>query len=107
MEIKTCGDLQLLTLKKLQEQFGTKVGDTLYKHSRGIDDRPLVYEHERKSVSAEVNYGIRFKDNNEADFFFKQLCEEVHSRLTEIKMKGKCITLKLMVSFTKYNVNSL
>lgn len=51
----------------------------------------------RKSVSAEVNYGIRFKDDQEFDKFLHQLCTEVHSRLTEISAKGKTITLKYMV----------
>lgn len=97
MDIKTCGDLQQMDQSKLQHEFGSKVGKTLHQHCRGIDDRPLVYEHERKSVSSEVNYGIRFKDNIEAEKFIKQLTEEVHTRLTEVKMKGKSITLKLMV----------
>lgn len=51
----------------------------------------------RKSVSAEVNYGIRFKDDQELDNFLHQLCAEVHSRLMEVSAKGKTITLKMMV----------
>lgn len=96
--VQSCGDLQAMTLVQLQTEFGNKIGEALYKHCRGLDDRQLVYEHERKSVSAEVNYGIRFTNNIEAETFLKQLAGEVHSRLLEVKMKGKCITLKLMVS---------
>lgn len=51
----------------------------------------------RKSVSAEVNYGIRFNEYSELEKFLIQLCGEVHSRLQKIKRKGKCITLKIMV----------
>lgn len=51
----------------------------------------------RKSVSAEVNYGIRFTEMYELDNFLRQLCTEVHSRLKEIDSKGKTITLKYMV----------
>lgn len=51
----------------------------------------------RKSVSAEVNYGIRFVVESEFDAFLQQLCTEVHSRLTEIRHRGKTVTLKLMV----------
>lgn len=51
----------------------------------------------RKSVSSEVNYGIRFKEEHELDSFLNQLCAEVHSRLMEISAKGKTITLKYMV----------
>lgn len=97
MGIKTCRDLQIIGLSKLQQEFGNKIGKTLYHHCRGIDERPLVYKHERKSVSSEVNYGIRFKDNVEAEKFIKQLVQEVHTRLIQVNMQGKCITLKLMV----------
>lgn len=51
----------------------------------------------RKSVSAEVNYGIRFTEEHELDSFLHQLCAEVQSRLNEISAKGKTITLKYMV----------
>lgn len=51
----------------------------------------------RKSVSAEVNYGIRFTEEHELDNFLHQLCAEVRSRLNEITAKGKTITLKYMV----------
>jgi DNA repair protein REV1 len=48
-------------------------------------------------VSAEVNYGIRFTTQEEAAVFLKQLAGEVSSRLRKVRMKGRCITLKLMV----------
>lgn len=48
-------------------------------------------------MSAEVNYGIRFARESEFDAFLDQLCAEVHSRLAEIRQRGKAITLKLMV----------
>ncbi|KAL5291389.1 REV1 family protein [Megaselia abdita] len=94
---KTCGDLQTVSLYKIQAEFGKKFGETLHQFCRGIDNRPLVYGQIRKSVSAEVNYGIRFKENAECETFLKQLCVEVHARLMDIKRKGKCITLKVMV----------
>lgn len=51
----------------------------------------------RKSVSAEVNYGIRFTKDEDLNNFLHQLCTEVQSRLMEISSKGKTITLKYMV----------
>lgn len=92
---KTCGDLQKVSLHKIQTELGKKFGETLYQFCRGIDHRPLVYGQVRKSVSAEVNYGIRFTENGECETFLKQLCVEVHTRLMDIKRKGKCITLKV------------
>ena len=57
---ETCGDLQGVSLSALQKEFGPKTGQALYSYCRGIDDRPIKVERERKSVSAEINYGIRF-----------------------------------------------
>ncbi|XP_073836578.1 rev1 DNA directed polymerase isoform X2 [Musca autumnalis] len=93
----TCGDLQKVSLVRIQVLVGKKFGETLYQFCRGQDQRGLTYGQIRKSVSAEVNYGIRFKTYEELETFLKQLCEEVHRRLLNIKRKTKCITLKLMV----------
>lgn len=60
---------------------------------------------QRKSVSAEVNYGIRFTCQNDAHKFISELAAEVENRLVAIKMKGKCITLKLKVSYWKLTEN--
>uniref|UniRef100_A0A8C3TBJ2 DNA repair protein REV1 n=1 Tax=Chelydra serpentina TaxID=8475 RepID=A0A8C3TBJ2_CHESE len=95
--IKTCGDLQYLTMSKLQKEFGPKTGQMLYRFCRGLDDRPVRMEKERKSVSAEINYGIRFTQPKEADAFLLSLSEEIQHRLEAAGMKGKRLTLKIMV----------
>lgn len=64
---------------------------------RGIDNSKLNLEHIRKSVSAEVNYGIRFECNQDAIDFLTKLSEEVCSRLKKANARGRCITLKLLV----------
>lgn len=60
MGVRSCGDLQQVSLSHLQKKFGPRTGQTLFRFSRGLDDRPVRYEKERKSVSAEMNYNIRF-----------------------------------------------
>lgn len=62
LEVENCGQLQRRSLQALQKEFGPKTGQTLYNFCRGIDDRQIKLEKERKSVSAEINYGIRFKE---------------------------------------------
>uniref|UniRef100_A0A1A9V359 DNA repair protein REV1 n=1 Tax=Glossina austeni TaxID=7395 RepID=A0A1A9V359_GLOAU len=96
-ELTNCGDLQKCSLSRLKELVGKKLGETLYQFCRGIDPRPLAFEQIRKSISAEVNYGIRFKKYAELEIFLKQLSEEVTKRLKDIKRKTKCLTLKLMI----------
>lgn len=62
LELETCQDLRKISLSALQKDFGAKTGQMLYHYCRGIDERPVQAEHERKSVSAEINYGIRFTE---------------------------------------------
>ncbi|CAD0197901.1 unnamed protein product [Chrysodeixis includens] len=93
----TCGSLQSLSLASLKSQLGNKTGAQLFDQCRGRDQHPLSFLTVRKSVSAEVNYGIRFENSNQCIDFLKQLSAEVHSRMQQFKVVGKCITLKLMV----------
>lgn len=97
MNVHTCEDLQKVSLSVLQKEFGKKIGEQLHKMCRGLDDTKLNLEHIRKSVSAEVNYGIRFRNNDDAVDFLSKLSTEVCDRLTAVRAKGRCITLKLMV----------
>ncbi|XP_069060491.1 DNA repair protein REV1 [Pleurodeles waltl] len=97
LNVKTCGDLQNITMTKLQKEFGPKTGQTLYRFCRGLDDRPIQAEKERKSVSAEINYGIRFTEPKEAESFLFNLSEEIQRRLEAAGMKGQKLTLKVMV----------
>jgi DNA repair protein REV1 len=97
LNVNLCGDLQAKPLSWLQSEFGPKTGRSLYHNCRGIDDRPLKIVRERKSLSAEINYGIRFKQESDADEFMKNLGVEVQSRLNAACVKGKQITLKVKV----------
>lgn len=47
LNLKTCSDLQQLTLTNLQKDFGKKLGETLHQYCRGIDNKPLVYDQVR------------------------------------------------------------
>lgn len=44
LSMKTCADLQHVSLIKLQQEFGKKMGETLYQYCRGIDNKPLSYD---------------------------------------------------------------
>lgn len=92
-----CGSLQQMSLASLKCHLGVKTGIQLFDQCRGRDVNPLTFQTIRKSVSAEVNYGIRFENIDQCYDFLKQLSAEVHSRMLQFKVMGKCITLKLMV----------
>ncbi|XP_077969166.1 DNA repair protein REV1-like isoform X2 [Styela clava] len=97
MGLSTCGDLQNHPIIDLQKEFGGKTGQKLHDMSCGIDKKEVQIEKERKSVSAEVNYGIRLSGNEEAKTFLHNLSQEVTNRLKSAGMRGRRITLKLMV----------
>ncbi|XP_076645925.1 rev1 DNA directed polymerase [Halictus rubicundus] len=97
MNVRTCADLQTVPSSTLQKEFGKKMGEVLYNMCRGVDHSKLNLEHIRKSVSAEVNYGIRFESNEDAIEFLKKLSVEVSSRLKNANARGRCITLKLLI----------
>ncbi|XP_037645906.1 DNA repair protein REV1 isoform X2 [Sebastes umbrosus] len=97
MGVRSCGDLQQVSLSQLQKKFGPRTGQTLFRFCRGLDDRPVRYEKERKSVSAEMNYNIRFTRVDEAESFLTNLSMEVQKRLQEAGLRGRRVTLKVMV----------
>ena len=53
--ITTCGEMQRLSRLELQQHFG-KFGIELYDLCRGIDDRPVEPDRERKSLSTEETF---------------------------------------------------
>ena len=73
----------------------------LYNSCRGYPsaDEELNFDQERKSVSSEVNYGIRFNNMEECRKFVIQLSEEVCKRLEDISpnLMARALTVKLMV----------
>uniref|UniRef100_A0A665WWJ2 DNA repair protein REV1 n=1 Tax=Echeneis naucrates TaxID=173247 RepID=A0A665WWJ2_ECHNA len=97
MGVRSCGDLQQVSLSHLQKKFGPRTGQTLFRFCRGLDDRPVRYEKQRKSVSAEMNYNIRFTRIDEAECFLTNLSMEVQRRLQEAGVRGRRVTLKVMV----------
>ncbi|XP_045563500.1 DNA repair protein REV1 isoform X1 [Salmo salar] len=95
--VRSCGDLQQVSLQRLQKEFGPRTGQTLFRFCRGLDDRPVRSEKERKSVSAEMNYNIRFTQVDEAESFLTNLSIEVQKRLQGAGLRGRRLTLKVMV----------
>ena len=96
--VQTVKDLRAFTCDGLQRHLGTKVGETVYNFARGIDDRPLAAIQPRKSVGAEVNWGIRFEHDDQVAKFLADLAAEVAKRLHDAGAYGRTITLKVRCS---------
>ncbi|KAK9053446.1 hypothetical protein SSX86_030080 [Deinandra increscens subsp. villosa] len=93
--VKTCGELRMISKESLQKDFGPKTSDMLWNHCRGIDNRLVGIIQESKSVGAEVNWGVRFKDSKDSQVFLLSLCKEVSLRLHGCGARGRTFTLKL------------
>ncbi|KAK9810528.1 hypothetical protein WJX72_012236 [[Myrmecia] bisecta] len=79
----------------LQRELGTKSGSMLWNFAHGRDDRPVDPPKARKSVGAEVNWGIRFGSDADSDKFLDELAGEVAARMAAAGVRGRSITLKL------------
>ncbi len=94
--VKYVKDVRGLSKEKLVSILGPKTGEKIWEYSRGIDRVEVGSQVERKSVSTEVNWGIRFENQAQADAFIHSLCGELHRRLLEQRVKGRQLTVKIM-----------
>ena len=94
--VKYVKDIRSLTKERLTTALGPKTGEKLWDYARGIDRSEVGEQVVRKSVSAEVNWGIRFVTQQQAEDFVQSLCDELNKRLVEQRVKGRQITMKIM-----------
>ncbi|KAI4194673.1 MAG: hypothetical protein LQ350_007636 [Teloschistes chrysophthalmus] len=94
--IKYVKDVREVTRERLMTTLGPKTGEKIWDYSRGIDRVDVGDQVIRKSVSAEVNWGIRFVTQEQADEFVQSMCEELHKRLMNERVKGRQLTMKIM-----------
>ena len=78
----------------LQQIFG-KNGAELAQHARGIDDRPVVTEHEVKSISQEVTFDRDVSDLARLKETLRNLSTQVAFRLRKSEFCAGTIRLKL------------
>ena len=89
-------DIRDVPRERLASALGPKTSEKLADYSRGIDRTEVGEQPPRKSVSAEVNWGIRFISQEEAEEFVYNLCKELEKRLLSEQVKGKHLTMKIM-----------
>ncbi len=82
MNIKTCEDLQAVPRHQLIQYFG-KMGDHLFDFCRGIDEREVETEFERKSLSTERTFNRDLVIMEEIKPFFSEMVAEVIESLED------------------------
>ncbi|KAL7945913.1 hypothetical protein V8C42DRAFT_321929 [Trichoderma barbatum] len=94
--VKLVKDIRDIPKDRLITILGPKTADKLHDYARGIDRMEVGEQPPRKSVSAEVSWGIRFINQAEAEEFVYNLCKELEKRLVNEQVKGKHLTVKIM-----------
>lgn len=86
--------LRAQTLAFLTRTFG-KSGKAYYDFARGIDDRPVITERVRKSISCEETYLEDIYDPSQVGAELKALISDLSLRVDAKKFEGLTLTLKV------------
>ena len=86
--------LRQRTLQELTDEFG-KSGVIYYNFARGIDDRPVSPERERKSVGCEETFDHDVSDYREMESLLMLLIQDLSGRLARRNFMGHTLTLKV------------
>lgn len=95
--IHTGADLKMWDLVALVRNFG-KAGVFFYDIVRGIDDRPVEVDQERKSIGTELTYDKDLTTSFEVIAELYNLEKELMERIEHSETTGRTITLKIKFS---------
>ncbi len=92
--IRTIGDIAKWPESELIRLFGEN-GRDLARHSKGIDDRPIVTERETKSISQEITFSRDVRDDKVLQKTLHEMSAEVGKQLRKNNLAGKTVKLKI------------
>ena len=92
--IHTVGDIARWPESELARLFGEN-GRELWQHAHGIDSRPIVTEHETKSISQETTFTRDVRDDSALEKTLRELAAEVARHLHEEDLAGATVKLKI------------
>ncbi len=92
--IRTIGQLAALGESDLIALFGEN-GREMAHHAKGLDERPVVSEHEIKSISQETTFARDVRDDKVLESTLKELTAQVGKNLRREALAGKTVKLKL------------
>lgn len=92
--IQTIGDIASWPEAELVRLFGEN-GRDMARHARGQDDRPVLTEHEIKSISQEVTFSRDVRDDRSIEKTLTDLSAQVGRRLRKYNLAGSTVKLKI------------
>ena len=98
--IKSGEDIRRVSLHDLQAMIGKSAGKQLHEFAHGIDNRKWDPRPVRKSISAQISWGVRLSSNTEACDFIRRLSSQVSNRLkrTGHAKGGRRVGLKVWIA---------
>ena len=92
--IHTGADLKRFSERDLVRLFG-KAGATYYQNARGVDDRAVEPDRERKSIGAETTFLEDIVEKEAMAHRLSEIADEVWNRLEKRASPGRTVTLKV------------
>jgi len=97
MGVETIADLRLQQREALVGRFG-KWGERLYDFARGIDPRPVVTEHERKSMGSEHTFDEDVMDRGKLEETVREQAGKIAELLAGQGLRARTVTVKVRYS---------
>jgi DNA polymerase-4 len=92
--LQTIGQLAAAETAQMEALFGSR-GVWLAEVARGIDNRPVETEHERKSVGAETTFPRDLPDGSELREELRRVAQDAARRLAKSGVRARTVALKL------------
>jgi len=92
--VHTIGQLRRLPVEVLASKFGS-MGEHLGRLARGVDDRPVVPDHQAKSISHETTFAVDVADREVLRAWLLELVEQVARRLRRHQLRARTVELKV------------
>ena len=104
--VKTCGNLQKISLTDLKSNFG-KFGYTLFNLCRGIDTRDVESDRDSKSLSVEDTYTVDLKSKQKCITELSKIYNKLRQRLCDDKYTDKKIkSCFIKVKYNDFKISS-
>jgi DNA polymerase-4 len=94
LQVTTVGELAQLSAAVLQAQFGRQ-GLEMANQARGEDERPVVTEHEVKSISQERTFSRDLADAEVLEEQLQEMSQRVARRLQRTELAAGTVAIKL------------
>ncbi len=92
--LHTIGEIARRPAADLARWFGEN-GRDLWRHALGVDESPLVTEHEVKSISQETTFARDLRDDRALADTLRELSAQVGRRLRQSNLAGTTVKIKL------------